>query len=72
MTLRKNLTENKLDKERVTNEPSQLQRGKAFHRLIQDEWRREAQGDICAERHIIKPNGRKGRVDVFVNDDEST
>ena len=52
------------------NEPSQLWRGKAFHKLIQDEWRREAEGHILPERHIIKPGGRKGRVDVFVNDDD--
>ncbi len=54
----------------MSNEPKQLVRGKVFHRLIQDEWEREAEGDIQRERHIIKPNGRRGRVDVFVNDDD--
>ena len=49
-------------------EPEQLKRGKAFHRLIQAEWASEAQGHICAERTITKPNGRRGRVDVFAND----
>ena len=54
----------------MTTEPSQLRCGKAFHKLIQQEWQDTAQGDIYAERHIIKPNGRRGRVDVFVNDDD--
>ena len=53
-----------------TKEPSQLRRGKAFHKLIQAEWEEEAEGDVRAERHVIKPNGRRGRVDVFVNDDD--
>jgi len=51
-------------------EPERLRRGKAFHRLIQDEWAKEAEGEVKAERHIIKPNGRRGRVDVFVGDDD--
>jgi hypothetical protein len=54
----------------TSKEPSQLLRGKKFHKLIQDEWKREAQGDIAPERHVIKPSGRRGRVDVFVNDDD--
>lgn len=54
----------------MTKEPIQLRRGKAFHKLIQQEWQREAQGDITPEKHIRKPNGRRGRVDVFVNDDD--
>lgn len=54
----------------MKKEPSQLRRGKAFHKLIQQEWELEAEGDIESERHIRKPNGRKGRVDVFVNDDD--
>lgn len=33
-------------------------------------WKRKAQGDITPERHITKPNGRKGRIDVFVNDND--
>jgi hypothetical protein len=54
----------------VNKEPTQLRRGKAFHRLIQKEWERDAEGDVKSERHVRKPNGRKGRVDVFVNDDD--
>jgi hypothetical protein len=54
----------------MNNEPSQLRRGKAFHKLIQQEWEQEAEGDVKSERHVRKPNGRKGRIDVFVNDDD--
>ena len=54
----------------MNKEPSQLRRGKAFHKLIQAEWQKEAEGDISSERQVTKPNGRKGRVDVFVNDDD--
>ncbi len=52
------------------NEPIQLRRGKAFHKLIQSEWRREAEGEVHVERRIVKFGGRTGRVDVFVNDDD--
>ena len=51
-------------------EPPQLSRGKAFHRLIQQEWEQEAQGDITCERRVTKPGDRKGRVDIFVNDSD--
>jgi hypothetical protein len=51
-------------------EPIQLRRGKFFHKLIQEEWLRDAEGDVVQERTITKPSGRKGRVDVFVNDDD--
>ena len=54
----------------MPNEPAQLRRGKAFHKLIQVEWQREAQGHVRAERHVIRPGGRSGRVDVFVDDDD--
>lgn len=54
----------------MNKEPSQLRRGKAFHKLIQKEWELEAGGEVKSERHICKSNGRKGRVVVFVNDDD--
>ena len=54
----------------MLSEPAQLRRGKAFHKLIQAEWQREAEGDIHAERHVIRVGGKKGRVDVFVDDDD--
>jgi hypothetical protein len=55
----------------MNKEPPQLTRGKAFHKLIQTEWQQKAQGGVTAERHLIKPNGRRGRVDIFVDDTES-
>ncbi|MCK5604651.1 hypothetical protein KAR91_22370 [Candidatus Pacearchaeota archaeon] len=60
-------TQNKIT---TNTEPSRLRNGKRFHKLIQDEWEREAEGDIHCERHVVKPNGRRGRVDVFVVDDD--
>lgn len=53
-----------------TNEPEQLRRGKIFHKKIQKDWVETAQGDVKAERTILKRNQRKGRVDVFVDDDD--
>jgi hypothetical protein len=50
-------------------EPAQLRRGKVFHKLIQAEWQREAEGDIHVERRVVRVGGHKGRVDVFVEDD---
>ena len=55
----------------MSNEPSQFRRGKAFHKLIQKEWEQEAESDVKSERHVRKHNGRQGRMDVFVNDEDS-
>ncbi|MEE9555363.1 MAG: hypothetical protein V3W18_13830 [candidate division Zixibacteria bacterium] len=52
-----------------SREPENLRRGKAFHRMIQAAWKREAEGTVASERAILKSSGRKGRVDIFVNDD---
>jgi len=49
-------------------EPEALRRGKAFHRLVQNEWEAEAEGCVTSEKPIRKPSGRRGRVDVFVDD----
>ncbi len=54
----------------MSKEPEQLRRGKAFHKLVQKEWVHEAEGDVTAERVVLKVNGLRGRVDVFVNDDD--
>ena len=51
------------------SEPEQLLRGKEFHRKIQKDWIDNAQGIIKCERIVLKENNRKGRVDVFVDDD---
>jgi len=53
-----------------TKEPDQLKRGKLFHKKVQADWRKTAEGDVKAERVILKQSGRKGRIDVFVNDDD--
>jgi len=53
----------------LSKEPENLRRGKVFHRKIQGPWKREAEGTVTPERIILKSTSRKGRVDVFVNDD---
>ena len=52
-----------------SKEPEQLRRGKAFHKKIQTDWMRTAEGEVRPEKGIVKRNGRRGRVDVFVVDD---
>ena len=52
-----------------TNEPKQLKGGKAFHKKIQDDWEETAEGNIKIEKTVTKPTGRKGRIDIFVDDD---
>jgi hypothetical protein len=53
----------------MTSEPSQLSRGKAFHKKVQDDWVNSAEGKILIEKGITKPAGRKGRIDIFAEDD---
>ncbi len=53
----------------MTNEPSHLRHGKAFHKKIQADWLGTAEGQILIEKAITKPTGRKGRIDIFVDDD---
>lgn len=50
-------------------EPETLRRGKKFHKKIQKEWFKAAEGDIKPEKGIIKPSGQKGRIDIFVRSD---
>ena len=50
-------------------EPKRLRRGKDFHRKIQKEWLDTAQGIILPEKTIRRLTGRRGRVDIFVDDD---
>jgi hypothetical protein len=50
-------------------EPSSLRQGKAFHKKMQAEWLGTAEGQILIEKAITKPTGRKGRIDIFVDDD---
>ena len=53
-------------------EPAPLRRGKAFHRLIQEEWRtdRRTRDATFREFSIIKPNGRRGRIDILIDEGE--
>jgi hypothetical protein len=53
----------------MRNEPSPLKRGKAFHKKIQTDWLNTAEGKILTEKGVTKSSGRKGRIDVFVDDD---
>jgi hypothetical protein len=51
------------------SEPSQLKHGRAFHKEVQADWLNTAEGRIRTEKGITKPSGRKGRIDIFVDDD---
>lgn len=53
-------------------EPARLRRGKAFHRLIQDEWGTDRRTRDVAFREfsIIKPDGRRGRIDILIDEGE--
>ena len=46
-------------------EPERLRLGKSFHRRVQVEWK-ETEGEVATEKSVVKPSGRRGRVDVFV------
>jgi len=51
-------------------EPKPLRRGKKFHKKIQKEWHVSAEGDVKTEKSVIKPGGRRGRMDIFVKSDD--
>jgi len=53
------------------NEPKHLRQGKEVHKKIQNEWLKSAEGSIESEKTVTKPSGRKGRMDIFVNSDET-
>lgn len=48
-------------------EPKALRQGKRFHRSVQNDWSRNAEGRVMVERPVRKPSGRRGRTDVFVD-----
>jgi len=52
-------------------EPEPLRRGKAFHKKVQADWHAGAEGDVESERHVVKPSGRRGRIDVFADGGET-
>jgi len=57
-------------------EPEQLRRGKEFHRRVQEDWRRTAEGGVVYPEHFVKlpllsqtaRKVRKGRLDLFVGE----
>lgn len=48
-------------------EPERLKKGKAFHKYIQEEWLRDAEGRVSPEKYIVVTKGKKGRIDIFVD-----
>lgn len=52
-----------------SKEPKILSQGKKFHKEVQSNWEQTADGHIFSERSIKAPNGKKGRVDIFVEVD---
>lgn len=52
-------------------EPERLRRGKDFHKKIQNEWLETAQGVILPEKTIRRLTKRRGRIDIFVDDDSN-
>jgi len=55
----------------MNKEPKSLKNGKKFHKKIQTEWLDTAKGEVEAEKQMIKQNGRKGRMDVFIKTEET-
>jgi hypothetical protein len=51
-------------------EPKNLSRGKKFHKKLQSEWIHTAEGDVAVERTVIRKNEKKGRVDIYVADED--
>jgi hypothetical protein len=52
-------------------EPKQLRRGKRFHKKVQKEWIRTAEGKVEPEKSMVKPGGGKGRMDILIGSDET-
>ena len=53
------------------SEPAPLRRGKAFHRKVQASRRADAEGEVESEKAVVKPSGRRGRMDVFADGGEA-
>jgi hypothetical protein len=50
-------------------EPDILKKGKEFHKLIQKEWLATAKDGVPKpEQSLTKLNGRRGRVDIFIDE----
>ena len=55
----------------MNKEPKCLKNGKEFHKKIQAEWLDTAEGEVETEKQMVKQNGRKGRMDVFIKTEET-
>jgi hypothetical protein len=62
-------------RDKLSEEPKQLQRGKIFQREVQNDWAKTAEGRIDIECTIplLRPTGvrrqhRRGRMDILVDD----
>ena len=55
----------------MNKEPESLKNGKEFHKNIQKEWLDTTEGEVEVEKQMIKQNGRKGRMDVFIQIEET-
>jgi len=53
------------------NEPEILQQGKNFHKTIQDDWRRNAEGRLFFEFTTDLAEGKTGRMDILVRESQS-
>lgn len=60
-----------LSKSSKKREPKQLVRGKELHKKLQEDWQKTAQGEVKHEEGVVKPSGRKGRIDIFINADDN-
>jgi len=54
------------EKFKKKQEPYRLKQGKEFHKKIQSNWEKQAEGDVQIEKPIKKPSGRSGRIDIHV------
>ncbi len=50
------------------SEPEILRRGKLFHKLIQKEWKDEAEGAPHSEKKVPFKGKRYGRIDIYVDE----
>ena len=41
-------------------EPKQLVRGKKFHKKLQEDWHKTAEGEVESEKYVKKPSGQIG------------
>jgi hypothetical protein len=58
-----------MEKSHSERQPIRLRRGKAYHRAVQAEWKKVADGQVSLEsleKAVAKGSGAPGRVDVLV------